>query len=409
MSMHSLALATLVLTTTALAQGRTWLVDASNGPGTDFTDLPPAVAAAADGDVLVIRAGTYSEISTGKALSLLGSTGTRIVTRNWLVPAVEVTGLPANKTFAMRNLELSVASNPPVAAPFAFRNNAGRIHLESILSSHPSYSGGDVVDGCRFVSFVDFRAGGYAQLSINASTVVLARSTLAGRSANMSMMAPLTTAAAPVAFGNGELWLVDCTLQGGNGANPIGPINPLYGPAPGLRTNGGVVHVLGTSAHGVRTGFAQGAYTTPVPAIDAPGSTIEIDPAVVLASYLNAPPIQGAAAVLTHRLAALDALGGSLGGPLAVTLRSGPGDAYVFALGAPSDPLATPIGTLFLDLSAFAVIAQGIQGAGGSTTLTFTLPGDPALRGLSFAFQGANGYANDNRIVLTNPRIVTLD
>ncbi len=43
---------------------KTWIVDAFNGPGTHFTDLPPAVQAAAPGDHVVVRTsapgGTYT-------------------------------------------------------------------------------------------------------------------------------------------------------------------------------------------------------------------------------------------------------------------------------------------------------------------------------------------------------------
>jgi hypothetical protein len=51
-----------------------WIVDAASGPGTNFTDLPPAVAAAQDGDTILVRAGSYSATTiTGKALVIRGS------------------------------------------------------------------------------------------------------------------------------------------------------------------------------------------------------------------------------------------------------------------------------------------------------------------------------------------------
>ena len=39
-----------------------WIVDAANGPGTNFLDLPPAVAAAASGDTIIVRAGSYTRL-----------------------------------------------------------------------------------------------------------------------------------------------------------------------------------------------------------------------------------------------------------------------------------------------------------------------------------------------------------
>lgn len=52
-----------------LAAGQVWVVD-DDGPG-DFTTLDAAVAAAAEGDAILVRAGTYTSFSVdGKSLSL---------------------------------------------------------------------------------------------------------------------------------------------------------------------------------------------------------------------------------------------------------------------------------------------------------------------------------------------------
>jgi len=50
-----------------------WVVDDNGGPGVDFTDIQPAIDAAADGDVLDVRAGTYTHFTlSGKGLRILG-------------------------------------------------------------------------------------------------------------------------------------------------------------------------------------------------------------------------------------------------------------------------------------------------------------------------------------------------
>ena len=62
----ALLLATLVQTI--------WIVDAANGPGTNFTDLPAAVAAAISGDTILVRPGTYTHFNvSGKALTIRGA------------------------------------------------------------------------------------------------------------------------------------------------------------------------------------------------------------------------------------------------------------------------------------------------------------------------------------------------
>lgn len=50
---------------------RTWVVDAFNGAGADFRDLPPAVLAASPGDTLRVRRGGYNGFTTGKPLKIL--------------------------------------------------------------------------------------------------------------------------------------------------------------------------------------------------------------------------------------------------------------------------------------------------------------------------------------------------
>ena len=50
----------------------TWIVDINNGPGTNFTNIQAAIAASAPGDVLIVRAGTYSPFTLSRGLSIIG-------------------------------------------------------------------------------------------------------------------------------------------------------------------------------------------------------------------------------------------------------------------------------------------------------------------------------------------------
>src|SRR4026207_188330 len=58
-----------------------WIVDANSGPGTHFTDLPAAVAAAQSGDTILVRSGNYTAFYvTGKALTIRGAgQGTTVI------------------------------------------------------------------------------------------------------------------------------------------------------------------------------------------------------------------------------------------------------------------------------------------------------------------------------------------
>ncbi len=59
-----LALSFALFVPAAAAQPMTWIVDQNNGPGTNFTDLPPALVAAASGDTILVRPGGYTASTT---------------------------------------------------------------------------------------------------------------------------------------------------------------------------------------------------------------------------------------------------------------------------------------------------------------------------------------------------------
>ena len=393
----SLMFAVTVLSSAAIAQGRTWIVDASNGPGTDFTDLPPAVAAASDGDVLVVRAGTYGAFATNKGLRVLGASAANRPIVASTVPnryAIDVSGLGAGKTFAMKGIRTA-----PHTDSFALRlsGNAGRVHLESIGPAVASFESVTIAN-CQEVTIHDYTGAATSQVSVTDSQLVLSRANLRGRDSRSPIFATGGLAAV-----NSSLWLLDCALRGGDGDPQAGS---FFQPAAGLGASSCTIWLAPTTT--IAAGTSLHPRPGPTSAIVASSSAIEIDPAVVLIPFLGAPPI-AFAAVVTHRLARLDSPGASVGGTLSATLRSGAGDAYLLAFGLPGDPLGTPLGSVFLDVTAFVTVAIGTQAANGTTTFSFGIPNDPSLRGASFAWQGANGFLNQNRIGLTNPRIVTLD
>lgn len=69
-------IATLIVMSSfaTIARATTYVVDAANGPGTDYRRLQSAIDAAADGDVLLVRRGSYGSIDIGgKALTVVGN------------------------------------------------------------------------------------------------------------------------------------------------------------------------------------------------------------------------------------------------------------------------------------------------------------------------------------------------
>lgn len=95
----------IVVLLLAAAPAQTFVVDANNGPGTNFTSIAAAVATVPDGAVLDVRPGTYSTFTiAGKSVAVIGGPGVWIYD---LVGQVRVTALQTGQTVVLRGLEVA--------------------------------------------------------------------------------------------------------------------------------------------------------------------------------------------------------------------------------------------------------------------------------------------------------------
>src|SRR5262245_51382709 len=82
-----------------------WVVDSEGRPGTNFTDLPAAVAAAAPGDTILVRApssiiSSYSAFTiSGKALTIRGEDRARTTCSGATINAV-----PSGAVFTLEGM-----------------------------------------------------------------------------------------------------------------------------------------------------------------------------------------------------------------------------------------------------------------------------------------------------------------
>ena len=127
---HAWLLATaLLLTTPGAAQ--VFIVDANNGPGTNFTTIAAATTAVPDGAVLDVRPGTYDIFQiNAKGLTLRGQPGARVFAS--IFPFITVSGLSASQSVTISGLDISGSLG---AAQLNISNNQGDVILQQLTSA----------------------------------------------------------------------------------------------------------------------------------------------------------------------------------------------------------------------------------------------------------------------------------
>jgi hypothetical protein len=142
-------LSALLLTAPFAAAGQVWVVAPLPGPGVDFTSISVAVDAASDGDVVLVKPGTYGEHVAvhGKSIAIASDFGGPVI----LVGRVKVGSLPAAGSFSLQGFEVIPS---PSGAPIDVADCAGSVLFEGCKargtgSSQSSWSAAG--PGCRVI------------------------------------------------------------------------------------------------------------------------------------------------------------------------------------------------------------------------------------------------------------------
>lgn len=261
-----------VLGLSLLTPAQTYIVDANNGPGTRFLDLPPAILAVPDGAALRVRPGTYSSFTVGdKSLTILGDPGTTVRS-----PGFAVAGTSLGKRVVIEGLtyrgNATIAACPgavqltridavlDLLSPTVVVQDSGNVHLHTVSLPEPPFaqtSGGqvDILRSC--VEMLDCRFFGIAHSTPGAT----------GWPAVQAQTSRLSVFRTSLRGGDGGTDLFNSFGAGGPGllaldsVVDLGPGNTFTGGQGGIDPTGlGCYWVMGRGGPGLRLVRSRGQH-----------------------------------------------------------------------------------------------------------------------------------------------------
>jgi hypothetical protein len=363
MSDHRALTVALFLLTSTIAAQRTWIVDSAGGAGVDFTDLPPAFAAVADGDRVIVRSGSYAPATLTRAIQLVGNAGATVSTRGGQ-RALVVSGIPAGKVCSIEGI--SVGTSVVLGVQLQIDNCAGAVVLQRVDVTSNGRGNTPTIQVGGSAAVMLHRCSLNGGLSVFDSTVSAADCSMTF-GANFGVLAP------PTIFANrSQLDLAACRVIGSGG---------LAGGSNGI--------LAASSTLVVRKGcHIEGGWgpTVTVPSIQGQSSTrLTADPAATMT-----PAPQGLLSLVTLPLPTLRVTLAPLGGSLVATLAGSSGDLYALFAAAPTAPVTLPFGSVWLQASTTVFLGGGLLGS-GTATVPLLVPNDPNIEGLALALQAVSG------------------
>lgn len=335
-----------------LAAQSTWIVDARGGG--NFADLPPAVAAAADGDTILVRAApgiAYQPFTTGKALRVVGLGGPLLDTGS---APVLLQGLPAGRRCALAGFVAPVGQQLRVRVSGC----QGPVHLQDLRALEPGPTLPSTpmiaIAASWVVTLHEVEGFGAPAVDVSATRVWLTRCRLGVTSSGRGGGMALYGWHAPIV-------LTESTCDVGAAAGPA------------IQLQHCTLRLGGTAAAYVQSGGAAGSAA---PAVLERASVVVVDPVVRL-NPLRAGPVAVSGnglhgAELVPSTWVQDARAGAT---LQVSHRVPPGQLFASVLGLCGGDVTVfeTVGTLMPALGATVTLAVGTTG-GGLWTDTVAVP-----------------------------------
>ncbi len=367
----------LLLAPALAAQNQVWVVDVGAGPGADFTAIDPAVQAAADGDVVLVRGGTYASFAVdAKAVAVVADAGANVTVQGTVV----VRNLGFQQTVELRGLSLQ---DWPLLPPvLSLRDSVGRIWIEDCaidgVSAAPEPLGTlvDVVQ-CPDVAFqrctlrggaLGFGGAGCDAIRIDEARVLLLSCTVEGGSSPGLQVVATWPGRDAVSLSSGSAFLYACSVTGGRGRD-----GTFVGAncSPGMAGGAGLSAAEGALFTHIATTFAGGAGGTggaglfgPCP--DGPdGAPLALAPTSTQIALSGAAHSFSLSSPVREGLTATGSIQAAPPGALAFLLVSV--DAFYVEVPA-------LLGAIVVSPVGLAILPLGPTDASGALPLAFAIP-----------------------------------
>jgi len=341
---------------TSVAAQSTWIVNPGGGPGVHFTDLPSAVAAASDGDTILVQWGPFlagvGGFTTNKGLTIVSEGQVSLAT---LTTPVTVSGLPTGRQFRLVGFDAPLDQEMRIV----LQNCAGEVHLENLHAVEPGWfaPGGPSIDvaNCALVTLRDVEDFGNPAVQIANSRVVLANCRLG--------ITTLGLAGGPCLHATDSV--VDVSepfFQTG-----FSPVCITL-----LRTH---LRIGGTAGSRIAAGDPQ--FSVPGTPIVATLGSVTVDPAVpLLASPVTSPAITGTAVVQTTYVPATWSGRARPGQTVTIEATHPANSVLMQFVGFPGPATATPYGTTLLALTPSPVflLTVAFHSNAGVTATPIAIP-----------------------------------
>lgn len=387
-----------------------WIVDASAGPGTNFTDLPPAIAAAQSGDTILVRSGpiAYSGFTvTGKSLTIRGEGSASVY-----CGAINIGALPAGEALVVAGLQCQ--------GGFQVDSVAGAITLLdcTATSGAPGLwlkSGSVHAERCEFEGYDQYGGNPMASVGgfgayVEGGTMVADHCSFLGGSAGSGQLMSLGGTGCLVTGTSHSVDLRDCVLRGGTAGPTQIPSSGVGGA--GLSAQAGTVRLAG-NACSTQGGNGWGAF----PPINGYGVVssggVTVHAGVSLLPYGSTPATTGPIQFDARAMPNLSVAGslrpnGETDATQPATVLgqwNHPGELFFFAAGfRPAFDSLDPfvIGSLQVDLGSGGLVAGLLDATGAFQTTMLPTAVFGSVLGVPFYTQAAVWDAPSAQLLTSN-------